>query len=88
MTGMSHWKIGDISIHRVLEFEGPLIAPEILLPEATKVQIDSHRTWLEPTLLDRVSGDLILAFHSIVIQTPKHTVLVATCGGNDKHRPQ
>ena len=31
---------------------------------------------------------LILAFHSIVIQTPKHTVLVDTCGGNDKHRPQ
>ena len=85
---MSHWQIGDISIHRVLEFEGPLIAPEILLPEATKAQIDSHRTWLEPTLLDRVSGDLILAFHSIVIHTPKHTILIDTCGGNDKHRPQ
>ncbi len=85
---MSHWQIGDISIHRVLEYEGPLIAPQILLPEATEAGIDRHRSWLEPTLLDPATGNLVLAFHSLVVRTPRHTVLVDTCGGNDKHRPQ
>jgi glyoxylase-like metal-dependent hydrolase (beta-lactamase superfamily II) len=85
---MSHWQIGDISIHRVLEYEGPLIAPQILLPGATEERIDRHRSWLEPTLLDRATGNLVLAFHSLVIRTPRHTVLVDTCGGNDKHRPR
>ncbi len=85
---MRDWQIGDISIHRILEFEGPLIAPQILLPAATEAGIDRHRSWLEPNLLDRATGNLVLAFHSLVIRTPRHTVLVDTCGGNDKHRPQ
>ncbi len=85
---MSHWQIGDISIHRVLECEGPLIAPQILLPDATEARIDRHRSWLIPTLLDSATGNLVLAFHSLVIRTPRHTVLVDTCAGNDKHRPQ
>ena len=85
---MSEWRIGDVSIHRVLEFEGPLIAPRILLPDSTDEAIDRHRSWLEPNLLDPATGDLILAFHSLIVRTPTHTVLVDTCGGNDKHRPQ
>ena len=85
---MSIWRIGEATIHRVLEFEGPLIAPRILLPDSTEAGIDRHRSWLEPDLLDRATGDLVLAFHSLIIRTPRHTVLVDTCGGNDKHRPQ
>ena len=34
------------------------------------------------------TGLLILAFHSFVIRTPRHVILVDTCGGNDKERPQ
>lgn len=85
---MTVWRIGDVTIHRVLEFEGPLIAPRNLLPGSTEAGIDRHRSWLEPDLLDPTTGDLVLAFHSLIIRTPRHTVLVDTCGGNDKHRPQ
>ena len=34
------------------------------------------------------TGLLILAFHTFVIRTPRHVILVDTCGGNDKQRPQ
>ena len=49
---MSEWRIGDVSIHRVLEFEGPLIAPKILLPDSTDEAIDCQRSGCEPDLLD------------------------------------
>ena len=85
---MSVWRIGDITVHRVLEFEQPLLPPSVLLPDATDDAIARHRDWLEPTLLDPDTGLLILAFHSFVIRTPRHTVLVDTCSGNDRQRPQ
>ena len=85
---MSVWQIGDVSVHRVLEFEQPLLPPAVLLPDATDEAIERHRSWLEPKLLDPSSGFLILAFHTFVIRTPRHTILVDTCSGNDRQRPQ
>jgi glyoxylase-like metal-dependent hydrolase (beta-lactamase superfamily II) len=37
--------------------------------------------------MDPVSGLMIFAFHSTVIKTPRATILVDTCSGNDKERP-
>jgi glyoxylase-like metal-dependent hydrolase (beta-lactamase superfamily II) len=84
---VSTWRFGETRVDRILEFERPLLAPQVLLPEATPAEIDRHRHWLEPRLLDPASGLLVLAFHSFLVRTPRHTVLVDTCGGNDKPRP-
>jgi len=81
------WRVGEIEIARVLEFEGALFEPTVLYPEATHEIIEPHRTWLEPTLMDPATGQLIFAFHSIVIKTRRATILVDTCSGNDKERP-
>ncbi len=85
---MNKWPLGDIAIDRVLEFEGPSLDPFELFPDCTPEAIDGHRHWLEPSLLDPKTGLLILSFHSFVIRTLRHTILVDTCGGNDKSRPQ
>ena len=85
---MERWKIGDVEIQRVVEFECPLVPPDVLLPHATKTNLEKHRNWLEPRLRDPISGLLIISFHSFVIRTPRHVILVDTCGGNDKTRPQ
>jgi glyoxylase-like metal-dependent hydrolase (beta-lactamase superfamily II) len=37
--------------------------------------------------MDPVSGLMIFSFHSTVIKTPRATILVDTCSGNDKERP-
>ncbi len=85
---MNRWHLGDFTIQRVLEAERPLLAPSELFPDSTEAAIGVHRHWLEPDLLDPETGLLILAFHSLVVRTPRHTILVDTCGGNDKDRPQ
>ena len=81
------WRVGEIEIARVPEFEAALFEPTMLYPDATHEIIERHRTWLEPTLMDPATGQLIFAFHSIVIKTRRATILVDTCSGNDKERP-
>ncbi|MBI78121.1 MAG: MBL fold metallo-hydrolase [Rhodospirillaceae bacterium] len=85
---MNKWIIGEVEITRVLEFECPLLDPLDLFPNADKETIEYNKHWLQPTLQDPNSGLLILSFHSFLIQTPRHLILVDTCGGNDKKRPQ
>ena len=85
---MSRWTFGEIIVERVLEFEGPLFSPSELFPASTSETIDSLCHWLKPGLFDPESGQLILAFITYVIRSPRYTILVDTCGGNDKHRPQ
>jgi len=81
------WRVGEVEITRVLEFEAALFEPVVLYPEVSREVVRRHRGWLEPTLMDPVSGLLVFAFHSTVIRTPRATILVDTCSGNDKERP-
>ena len=84
---MSTWRLGDIAVDRVVEVEGPALSPDVLYPDAAPEVIEAHRHWLEPDLLDPASGLLIISFHSFVIRTSHHVIVVDTCGGNDKSRP-
>ena len=84
---MNAWTFGEIAVHRVVEVEGLALPPAVLYPDAGEV-IEAHRHWLEPSLLDPASGLLIMSFHSFVIRSDHHVIVVDTCGGNDKPRPQ
>ena len=81
------WRVGEVEITRVLEFEAALFEPAVIHPEASPEIIERHRSWLTPTLMDPASGLMIFAFHSTVIKMPRATILVDTCSGNDKERP-
>ena len=81
------WRVGEVEIARVLEFEAALFEPTVIHPEASPEIVERHRSWLTPTLMDPFSGLMIFAFHSTVIKTPRATILVDTCSGNDKERP-
>jgi glyoxylase-like metal-dependent hydrolase (beta-lactamase superfamily II) len=81
------WRVGEIEITRVLEFEAALFEPAVIHPEVCPEIIERHHSWLTPRLMDPVSGLMIFAFHSTVIKTPRATILVDTCSGNDKERP-
>ena len=71
----------------MLEFEAALFEPAVIHPEVSPEIIKQHRAWLEPTLMDPVSGLMDFAFHSTVLKTPRATILVDTCSGNDEERP-
>jgi hypothetical protein len=81
------WRVGEVEITRVLEFEAALFEPAVIHPEASPEIIERHRSWLTPTLMDPTGGLMIFAFHSTIIKTPRTTILVDTCSGNDKERP-
>jgi len=53
---MAQWELGDITVYRVLEYEGPIVPPSFLYPTSTEAAVESHRHWLEPRLLDPDTG--------------------------------
>ena len=79
--------LGDITVQRIIEEETPLFDPLTFFPTLTKEVLEENRAWLQPAALDPVTGKLILCIQSWVVRTPHHTILVDTCVGNDKDRP-
>lgn len=80
--------VGDITVSRIVEYEGPIFPPEFLFPDADEETLRAHADWLLPAFIDPGSANLIMSFHSYLVRTPHHTILVDTCLGNHKHRPQ
>jgi glyoxylase-like metal-dependent hydrolase (beta-lactamase superfamily II) len=80
-------ELGDITIHRIIEQEGPIFAPLEFFPTLTPELLQENLSWLSPTFIDPESGKLIMCIQSHLVRTPHHTILVDTCVGNHKPRP-
>ncbi|WP_422023086.1 MBL fold metallo-hydrolase [Pyruvatibacter mobilis] len=84
---MQTWKVGDITITRIVEYEGPMPGGgegsmvEAAYPDAVK-KID----WLRPHWATD-DGMIIAAIHALLIETPSTRIVVDTCVGNGKIRP-
>lgn len=83
---MKSTRVGDFRIDRVVESEGPFVPYAMLLPGATKDLVDANADWLKPRFVD-AEDRVIAGFCSFVLRTPRHTILVDACTGNDKERP-
>jgi glyoxylase-like metal-dependent hydrolase (beta-lactamase superfamily II) len=81
------FRVGDMTIHRLVEMEAGFRPILQFLPNLTPERLAENRPWLlEAGALD--PQDLILiCFQSHVIVTPHHTILVDGCIGNDKSFP-
>ena len=84
---MSITRIGDFEVHRISEFEGPFIAPEVFFPDFDPEVLRANPDMAGPQLVDPASGKLVFSFHSFVVKTGRHTILIDSCIGNDKERP-
>ena len=80
-------RIGGFEVHRVAEYEGPFLAPEEFFPDFDPEIVRSNAELLGPRLIDPASGRLIFSFHTFVVKTGHHTILIDSCLGNDKERP-
>ncbi len=81
------FKVGDLTIHRIVEMEIPFTDPYEFFPGLTPAVLEASRLWMqEAGALDPVTGKLVLCFQSYVVRTPHHTILVDSCVGNDKER--
>lgn len=88
---LRRWKVGCVVITKVSEcvLESGLDAPsedEGFLGQAScdaLLAID----WLRPDFVTE-KGEVRLAFHALVVETPTRRIVVDTCVGNDKRRSQ
>lgn len=57
---------------------------EIAYPNADLQKLNKYKNWLKPYFYNYKNKLIELSFHSYLIQTPYHNILVDTCIGNDK----
>jgi len=79
--------VGDLTIHRIIEQETTFLPALDMLPTLTPELLAENRTWLRQAAALDATDLLILCFQSYVVKTPHHTILVDSCIGNDKPRP-
>ena len=78
----------DMTIHRVIEQEGSFMNAFEMFPGLTPDVLAANQSWLAKAGAIDADTMLQLCFQSYVIKTPHHVVLVDSCIGNDKPRPQ
>jgi glyoxylase-like metal-dependent hydrolase (beta-lactamase superfamily II) len=82
---VQQWQIGEAKITKVLEMEQqwPGFA---IIPQATPEAVLEH-PWLLGPFADPDSGRVRLSFHAFCIEVGDEKIVVDTCAGNDKVRP-
>ena len=79
-------RVGAYEITRVAEIDRMGVDPKFLFGNVTPEILAANRDWLGPRLIEP-DDRLVLSFHTYVVRTPHHVILVDTCNGNDKPRP-
>jgi len=80
---MLKWKIGNVSVTRVVELETPTSARFLFngLSREELLGID----WLKPHFITE-KGHMILSIHALLVESEGRRIIVDTCLGNDKER--
>lgn len=86
MTSPQSWTLGDATLQRVVESEGPLLSPFEVYGDCTQAHLDANRDWLVPRFQDPASGLLMITIQSFLVRQNGLTILVDACGGNHKER--
>ncbi len=84
---MQTLKIGDVTITSIIERDGPWRKPEDMFPAYDPAAGKRYLAELDPVVFDPASGKMVITYQTFVVRTPKHTVLIDTCTGEDKGHP-
>lgn len=82
---MSLAQIGKFNIDRVVELEFPAFVAREFFPAVTDTQLADGKARLGKLIT--ADEKLLMSFQTFVLRTPKHTILIDTCCGNNKPRP-
>jgi glyoxylase-like metal-dependent hydrolase (beta-lactamase superfamily II) len=83
---MSYRQIGNLRVMRVLEAITPF-SRQTFFPQTSDSDWAPHRHWLEPDALDPATDELQFPMQSYMVRTSHHTILIDSCIGNHKERP-
>jgi len=84
---MREIRIGDVTISSIVERDGPWRTPESMFPACDPAVARRHLATMEPFLFDPASGRMVITYQTFLVRTPRHTILVDTCTGEDKGYP-
>src|SRR5260370_169520 len=84
---MRQVRIGDITIDAVIEREGPWRRPQDFFPAYDEAIFKRHLPAMEPEVFDQALGMMVITYQTFVVRTPRYTILVDTCTGEDKGHP-
>ena len=76
--------IGDVTITSIIERDGPWRTPQDMFPDYDPIVGRQHLAELDPAVFDPTSGKIVITYQTFVVRTPKHTILIDTCTGEDK----
>jgi len=78
---MQQWRIGDVTVTKIVELE-VTGGTRFILPAATR---DACRPieWMKPHFMDD-DGNLKMSIHALLVETASRRIIVDTCLGNDK----
>jgi glyoxylase-like metal-dependent hydrolase (beta-lactamase superfamily II) len=84
---MKKLTIGDVTITSIIERDGPWRRPEDMFPAYDPEIGRRHLAEFDPEVFDPASGKMVITYQTYVVRTPKHTILIDTCTGEDKGYP-
>ena len=85
---MTRYPVGNITIHRIVESICSDFVALKFFPETTPDDWAHHGEWLAPWAYLPETGNIVLTIQAFLVRTRRHTILVDTCVGDDKPRPQ
>ncbi|WP_119418101.1 MBL fold metallo-hydrolase [Desertibaculum subflavum] len=84
---MSVQRVGDITIDKVVDLAGMGFVTKQLLPDLEPDVLEANADWLCPDHWNREKNRFNMSIHSWVVRNGRQTILIDTCLGNDKERP-
>jgi glyoxylase-like metal-dependent hydrolase (beta-lactamase superfamily II) len=83
---MHSWKIGNVTITRIVELENPVpYHPKYPFIAEAKPEALREMPWLFPRFVTE-EGHLMTSVHALLVAAPGFQLVVDTCIGNDKPR--
>src|SRR5689334_24414459 len=80
-------KIGDVTITSIIERDGPWRKPEDMFIGYDPAVGKRLLAEMDPVVFDPATGRMVITYQTFVVRTPKHTILIDTCTGEDKGYP-
>ena len=84
---MTTLRVGDVQITRVEESYGPGFRASMLMPKFNLDAVENHGPDVFGQFMHLETQAALLSVHTWLVRTPRSVILVDTCTGNHKHRP-
>jgi glyoxylase-like metal-dependent hydrolase (beta-lactamase superfamily II) len=85
MDEFRKWRIGDVTVTRVIEVGNVTVPVSVILPKATAADVTAEG-WLSPNYADE-AGNIIVNFQGFLIEAGGRKIMVDTCIGEHKQLP-